>query len=553
MPERIPNGVAKNVVFRAISSADHFTPATGNTIAITIRKWGGAFGNPAAGATNATEIASGFYYFSLGTGDCTTAGPLAWRGAGTGVDDVGDVYEVVAATNAGFTGIPAAVAGASGGLIINGSNTGAVTLNGLTTGALVSSSYAISGTLSVGGTSTFAAFTTAAFTTAAFTPSSISVSGAVSATNAANDIRGILLQATQTGVTIPTVTTLTTAAKSYENGAIWIDTIDGVAGTAVGTNGMATTPVKAITDVATLIASTKLRKVEVAIGSTITFAATHANESFLGEKWTLALGSQAITGSYFKGATVSGIGTGAGTQWFECTVGTVTLPTTQLTSCSLTGTFTTGATGTYIFNNCVTAQANNWVLDFDALGASVVVLWNFSGSVSPVNMAAGDALVFCGTGALAIQASCLAGTVYVRGMVEVTGSAAFVSAGGSYIDSARWGEDQSLATVTNVGTVNGNVLGTVAQVNALAANVITAASMNADASAEIVTALLATAVDGTTTVAVSIRLQNAALGGKASGLGTGTAIYRDLADTKDRMTASVDVDGNRSAVTRVLT
>jgi len=115
MPERIPKSAAKNVVFRAISSTDHFTPkaSLGNsTVSITIRKWGGgtSFANPAAGATAATEIASGFYQFSLGTGDTDTDGPLAWRAAASGMDDVGDVYEVVAATNAGFTGLGAEVA-----------------------------------------------------------------------------------------------------------------------------------------------------------------------------------------------------------------------------------------------------------------------------------------------------------------------------------------------------------------------------------------------------------------------------------------------------------
>lgn len=57
-------------------------------------------------------------------------------------------------------------------------------------------------------------------------------------------------------------------------------------------------------------------------------------------------------------------------------------------------------------------------------------------------------------------------------------------------------------------------------------------------------------VDGTTTARQSVRLQNSALAGKASGLGTTTAVFRDLADTKDRISATVDADGNRTAVTR---
>jgi len=95
MSERIPQSIAKRVVFRAFLSSDGQTPATGKTIAITISKNGGAFGNPAAGATNATAISSGFYYFDLGTSDTGTLGPLAWRGAEGTIDDAADVYEVV--------------------------------------------------------------------------------------------------------------------------------------------------------------------------------------------------------------------------------------------------------------------------------------------------------------------------------------------------------------------------------------------------------------------------------------------------------------------------
>lgn len=71
--------------------------------------------------------------------------------------------------------------------------------------------------------------------------------------------------------------------------------------------------------------------------------------------------------------------------------------------------------------------------------------------------------------------------------------------------------------------------------------------------AENAAAVLAATVEGSVTVVQSIRLANAALGGKASGLETTEATYRDLGDTKDRIVATVDSDGNRTAVTRDLT
>jgi hypothetical protein len=127
MAERIPQSTTYLVVFRAFLASDGKTPATGKTIAITISKNGGAFGNPNAGATNATEISSGFYKFTLGTADTGTLGPLAWRGAQTDINDAGDLLTVVNANNGGFVGVPDAVAGATGGLPL-GDSAGQVTV-----------------------------------------------------------------------------------------------------------------------------------------------------------------------------------------------------------------------------------------------------------------------------------------------------------------------------------------------------------------------------------------------------------------------------------------
>jgi hypothetical protein len=60
-------------------------------------------------------------------------------------------------------------------------------------------------------------------------------------------------------------------------------------------------------------------------------------------------------------------------------------------------------------------------------------------------------------------------------------------------------------------------------------------------------------VETSVTVRQSLRLANAANGGKTDGMATTTAHLRDLADTKNRVTATVDANGNRTAVTRDLT
>ena len=100
--------------------------ATGKTIAVVISKNAAAFGNPSAGATNATEIANGWYYVDLSTTDTGTAGPLIVRGTATGVDDVEIGYDVVNAHNAGFDGIPGVAAEGAGGLYTRGTGAGQI-------------------------------------------------------------------------------------------------------------------------------------------------------------------------------------------------------------------------------------------------------------------------------------------------------------------------------------------------------------------------------------------------------------------------------------------
>lgn len=118
--ERIPQSTAIRIELQAYLSSDHVSPATGKTIAITISKNGAAYGNPNAGATNATEIGSGSYYVDLDTTDTGTTGPLAIKGAEGTIDTIINWKRVVAATNAGFTALPAVAAGANGGVPLVG-------------------------------------------------------------------------------------------------------------------------------------------------------------------------------------------------------------------------------------------------------------------------------------------------------------------------------------------------------------------------------------------------------------------------------------------------
>lgn len=103
MADRISQSVAKRVPLKAYLASDHLSAATGKTIAVVISKNGAAFGNPNAGATNATEIASGWYYVDLDTTDTATAGPLIVRGTAGTIDDVEIEFSVEGAIPANVT------------------------------------------------------------------------------------------------------------------------------------------------------------------------------------------------------------------------------------------------------------------------------------------------------------------------------------------------------------------------------------------------------------------------------------------------------------------
>jgi hypothetical protein len=84
----------------------------------------------------------------------------------------------------------------------------------------------------------------------------------------------------------------------------------------------------------------------------------------------------------------------------------------------------------------------------------------------------------------------------------------------------------------------------------MAASVLTAAALATDAAEEIANVLLdlAAGVETGLTVRQALRLHASALYGKLSGAATATISIRDTNDTKNRIVATVDADGNRSAV-----
>lgn len=217
----------------------------------------------------------------------------------------------------------------------------------------------------------------------------------------------------------------------YEGGAIWIDTVNGVAGTTVGENGTVNNPVDSITDALALAVAIGITRLRVASGSSITLVAALEGYEIYNFNWTLALGGQSVSGSCIGGAAVSGICTGViAPDFIDCQFGNATLPPSHLVRCSFSGTITAGSAGSFFLENCYSAVAGTSAPTFDfgsGLNASNVNFRHYSGGVEIQNMGAGSGsynMSLEGFGQLIINANCSAtSTVAIRGNFTVTDNA----------------------------------------------------------------------------------------------------------------------------------
>ncbi len=215
--------------------------------------------------------------------------------------------------------------------------------------------------------------------------------------------------------------------EGYDNAAVWYDSDAANTNTVVGIDGVSRNPVSTIAAVNTLLASTNLHRVNVSPGSSITLAAAQVDQIFKGNDWTLALGGQDISGSYFEGATVSGIGTSptGEVRFSGCDIQTISIGAAHLHQCGFeSGTTTLTAAGNYIFNQCYSQIAGSGVpiIDFGAaLGNTNLNIADYSNGIQIDNLNAtgADNFSISGHGQIIYGASS-SGAVNQRGMWKVT-------------------------------------------------------------------------------------------------------------------------------------
>ncbi len=134
-----------------------------------------------------------------------------------------------------------------------------------------------------------------------------------------------------------------------------------------------------------------------------------------------------------------------------------------------------------------------------------------------------------GADALQVDATQIAGAAVSASTAQL--GVNVVQAGGT-----AWGSGAITSGAFAAGAINAA---------AIATGAIDADALAADAVDEI----LDEAVEGSLTLRQAVRILLAALAGKSTGGGSGTISFRDQADSKNRISATVDVNRNRTAVT----
>lgn len=154
------------------------------------------------------------------------------------------------------------------------------------------------------------------------------------------------------------------------------------------------------------------------------------------------------------------------------------------------------------------------------------------------------------------------GALYVQKLCHVLAAAIYDQVFGtsalSTLDAAAVRSAIGLASAnidTQLGAIAGYIDTEVAAIKAKTDNLPAAPAAVSDipTASTVAAAVWAVVIDGTNSAIALMRGFAAVLLGKASGLGTATAVYRNIGDTRDVVQATVDSDGNRTAVTTDLT
>lgn len=210
----------------------------------------------------------------------------------------------------------------------------------------------------------------------------------------------------------------------YLEGAVWLDTNDGVAGTVNHVNGVADNSVDTIGDATIISTNIGLKKFHLLKGSNIQLVQTYVRYIFNGVGGTIDFNGQTLTFCSVFGANC--FGTIAGTGRFftrDCRYDGVTFSSqgAAMSMCSLNSAILLAASGDYALIDCyASSQSNQPTFDFQLNGSTILNLQRWSGAMHVKQMAAGDVCTITGSGDIVIDADCTGGILNLHGTFNVS-------------------------------------------------------------------------------------------------------------------------------------
>lgn len=243
----------------------------------------------------------------------------------------------------------------------------------------------------------------------------------------------VLVKAMASGATAASIADAVWVAGRYTkyDGHVWIDTVHGADGTDLGVNGLPTNPVKTHADAMTLAAALPTHRLAIATASDLTLTSDTKGHDVSGHGYKLALAGFDLSYTHIDGCELlTGVATSADWEMFlwNCQLGACTLGEVDAHNCHITDLVTLGAAAPYLFSGCTGVPTGTPGIDFGtAVGASTVVMSNFAGVGTIKYMKAGDVLYVDGNCQLTLDATCVAGTVYVAGDVKLTNASSITA------------------------------------------------------------------------------------------------------------------------------
>jgi len=343
----------------------------------------------------------------------------------------------------------------------------------------------------------------------------------------------------------------------FEGGAVWVDTSTSNSGTAAGI-GFVDKAVNNIADAKTIAQANGLKTIDLLPGSSDTLASAFDQFEFKGRGYSLDFGSQSCVQGRFNNGLFTGILSGAtGPLLRECRVTNVTIPPiTALLNGAMGGTINLNGAGVWNISGNEQAFEAATIINFSSAGTKTLRLFDNEGEIEIQNMAANDIIIMTGDGQITLNANCTGGTLRVYGVIEkIDNSGGAVT----ILETARIDNDTinaevdtaisdaALATAANLATVDTVVDAILVDTNELQGDDVPGliAALNDITAADV---LAAGDIDGFS-LEEAQKIELAALGGTLAGAATSTNTIQAADGSKARITATVDADGNRTAVT----